>query len=278
MLLVLTIKQAYYQNNGEKMNKSICSLKTFGMFSFLGLCILASSVSAKEYVSQSKATEVIELYTSEGCSSCPPADRWLSTLKNRPELFKELIPMSFHVDYWDYIGWKDRFAKPAYSLRQRQYVKTRAVSQAYTPQMVANSGEWRAFISGQRQWVPNEKNVGVLKATIQDNADSMFVRFARHQPSFNASSQKKYSQYVLNVAVLGMGLTSRVTAGENHGNQLNHDFVVLNHQQQTVAANPAQWKMLVPKVPNAGQTQSAVAIWLSEPGTQKIIQATGGYL
>ena len=260
------------------MNKPTQTLKTLGLFGFISLCALANSVSAKEYASQSKATEVIELFTSEGCSSCPPADRWLSTLKNKPELFKRVIPMTFHVDYWDYIGWKDRFAKPAYSLRQRQYVKTRAVSQAYTPQMVANSGEWRAFISGQRKWVPNENNVGVLKATIQDNAETMFVRFAPYKPSFNASSQKKYSQYVLNVAVLGMGLTSRVTAGENHGNQLNHDFVVLNHQKQTVQANPAQWKMPVPKIPEVGQTQSAVAIWISEPETQKIIQATGGYL
>ena len=260
------------------MNTPIRSLSTISLFILLGLCVLAGTASAKEYVSESKATEVIELYTSEGCSSCPPADRWLSTLKNKSELFTKLIPMSFHVDYWDYIGWKDRFAKPAYSLRQRQYVNTRAVSQAYTPQMVANSGEWRGFISGQRQWVPNEKNVGVLKATIQDNSDAMFIRFAPYQPSFNASSQKKHSQYVLNVAILGMGLNSSVTAGENHGVHLKHDFVVLNHQKQTVAANPAQWKMDVPKIPNAGQTKSAVAIWISEPGTQKIIQAAGGYL
>ena len=186
--------------------------------------------------------------------------------------------MAFHVDYWNSMEWEDRFAKPAYSLRQRKYVTTQAVSQSYTPQMVANSGEWRGFISGQREWIPNEENVGVLKATIQDNSEAMFVRFARHQPSFNISSQKKYNHYILNVAVLGMGLSSRVTGGENHGIELSHDFVVLNHKKTKVAANPAQWKLAVPVIPKAGQTQSAVAIWLSEPDTQRIIQATGGYL
>jgi len=261
-----------------KLNLSINKLRILGTSTLIGLGLLASSLHAKEFASQNNATEVIELYTSEGCSSCPPADRWLSSLKNNSETFKSLIPMAFHVDYWDYIGWKDRFAKPVYSLRQRQYIQSGSVSQAYTPQMVANSGEWRGFISGQREWVPNEKNVGVLKATVQDNSDQLFVRFSPQKSNWNTASSKKYEKYVLNVAVLGMGLSSRVTAGENHDTVLNHDFVVLNHKKQTVAANPAQWKVTMPATPNAGQTQSAVAIWLSESGSQRIIQATGGYL
>lgn len=253
-------------------------LKTIGLISLVSLFILNSTVSAKAFISQKSATEVIELYTSEGCSSCPPADQWLSTLKDKPETFKSLIPMAFHVDYWDYIGWQDRFAKPVYSLRQRQYINTGGVSQAYTPQMVANSNEWRGFISGQRKWVPNDKTVGVLKATVQDNADTMFVHFAPHKPDYNADSQKKHRNYVLNVAILGMGLSSRVTAGENHNTTLNHDFVVLKHQKQTVIANPAQWQVAMPAIPEVGQTHSAVAIWISEPESQRIIQATGGYL
>lgn len=260
------------------MNHPKIKLNILGASTLIGLALLTSPLSAKEFVSQNNATEVIELYTSEGCSSCPPADRWLSSLKHNSETFKSLIPMAFHVDYWDYIGWKDRFAKPVYSLRQRQYVATGSVSQSYTPQMVANSGEWRGYISGQREWVPNDKNVGVLKATVQDNSDELTVRFAPHQRSWTTGSDKKYSNYVLNVAILGMGLSSRVTAGENHDRTLNHDFVVLDHQKLTVAANPAQWRVKMPATPNAGQTRSAVAVWLSEPNTQQIIQATGGYL
>ena len=244
----------------------------------ISLSVLSTTISAKEMQSGVKATEVIELFTSEGCSSCPPAERWLSNLKNRADTFKSVIPMAFHVDYWDYIGWKDRFAKPEYSNRQRQYVQAGGVSQSYTPQLVANSGEWRGFIAGQREWVPNDKNVGVLKASLPENSDSIFVRFAPYKRGYNQSSQKKYDQYVLNVAVLGMGLSTKVTAGENHDRTLNHDFVVLNHQAKRVNANPAQWKVSKPSIPDVGQNGSALAVWLSEPGTQKIIQAVGGYL
>lgn len=251
------------------MNRLNHKIKTLSLVTLISLGFLSSVASAKEFISQNNATEVIELFTSEGCSSCPPADRWLSTLKNKSETFKSIIPMSFHVDYWDYIGWKDRFAKNEYTQRQRQYVATSGVSQAYTPQMVTNSNEWRGFISGQRKWVPNERDVGVLKVTLPDNAKEMVVRFAPNE---------KRDNYVINVAILGMGLISKVTSGENHDRTLKHDFVVLKHQEQAVAGNPSAWKVALPAIPNAGQAQSAVAVWLSEPGTQRIIQATGGYL
>ena len=64
---------------------------------------------------------MLELFTSQGCSSCPPADAWLSGLVQRSGLWREVIPLAFHVDYWDRIGWKDRFANPGYSERQRDY-------------------------------------------------------------------------------------------------------------------------------------------------------------
>lgn len=242
------------------------------------LATVSNYASAKEYISQSKATEVIELFTSEGCSSCPPAERWLNSLKTNPELFKSLIPMAFHVDYWDYIGWKDRFAKPAYSLRQRQYINEGSVSQAYTPQLVANSNEWRGFISGQRQWVRNDENVGVLKATIDDNAKSIFVNFSSDQANTKAAKLKKASYYRINVAILGMDLSSEVTGGENHGIRLHHDFVVLNQKQQKVSATTASWQIPMPIIPDVGQKQSAIVIWLSAPDSQRIIQAAGGYL
>lgn len=75
---------------------------------------------------------VVELFTSEGCSSCPPADQYLTELAQR----RDLLPLSFHVDYWDYIGWQDRFAAPAFSQRQRDYAKAKGERMVYTPQMV----------------------------------------------------------------------------------------------------------------------------------------------
>ncbi|MGH8858585.1 MAG: DUF1223 domain-containing protein, partial [Polaromonas sp.] len=78
-------------------------------------------------------TPVIELYTSEGCSSCPPADKWASSLKD-----KGLVVQAFHVGYWDYIGWVDRFAAPAYTARQREIAARNNLRSIYTPQAVLN--------------------------------------------------------------------------------------------------------------------------------------------
>lgn len=75
-----------------------------------------------------------------------------------------------------------------------------------------------------------------------------------------------------------MGLSSDVTAGENHGVTLKHDFVVLSHQARTVAAGASAWLLAKPQIPQRGQRNSAIAVWLSVPGSQTVVQATGGYL
>src|ERR1700750_3357290 len=78
---------------------------------------------------------VLELFTSEGCSSCPPADRLLPQLASADA---KILPLSFHVDYWDRLGWKDPFSNAAFSERQRAYINTLKIDGAYTPQMIVN--------------------------------------------------------------------------------------------------------------------------------------------
>ena len=87
--------------------------------------------------------DLIELYTSEGCSSCPPADRWVSSLQDEPGLWRDFIPLAFHVDYWDYIGWVDRFASPAFTARQYRYAAQQSMRTVYTPGFFNNGKEWR---------------------------------------------------------------------------------------------------------------------------------------
>src|SRR5688572_19390910 len=82
------------------------------------------------------APMVVELFTSEGCSSCPPADAFMEDLAQR----QYVLPLSFHVDYWDYIGWKDRFADPVFTNRQRAYAEAQGTSMVYTPQMIVEIG------------------------------------------------------------------------------------------------------------------------------------------
>lgn len=217
---------------------------------------------AQEWSSGPNKTDVVELFTSEGCSSCPPADRWLSSLKQDPDLFADFIPMAFHVDYWDYIGWKDRFAKPEFSQRQRQYVREGHVSQSYTPGFVINSKEWRDWFRGEQTWDGASTEVGVLKARLSKD-NNLKVEFA-------GQGAKR-----LHVAFLGMGLTTPVRAGENRGRQLAHDFVVLKMMSVT---GEGAWAVSLPEVLDAGQKRTAIAAWVTPSDSLEIIQATGGYL
>src|SRR5690348_12165742 len=95
---------------------------------------------------------LLELYTSEGCDTCPPAEEWLSKLERDPRLWKQLVPLAFHVDYWDYLGWKDPFDSHAYTARQ-QAIAAGADSLAgrviYTPQFVVDGKDWRGWFTGQ---------------------------------------------------------------------------------------------------------------------------------
>jgi len=105
---------------------------------FITICILFCLTSLSwaediEFNSGNKKVALVELYTSQGCSSCPPADEWLNTLKDKPGLWSKFVPVAFHVDYWDYLGWKDSFSKKEYSSRQRLHRKQGNVKVVYTP-------------------------------------------------------------------------------------------------------------------------------------------------
>ncbi|MDG5500261.1 DUF1223 domain-containing protein [Marinobacter sp. BGYM27] len=230
--------------------------------SILLICLLPSLATAQEWQSGSTKTDVVELFTSEGCSSCPPADKWLSSLKTNPALFSGFIPMAFHVDYWDYIGWEDPFAKPEYTERQREYVREGRVSQSYTPGIVINSQEWRDWFRGKRSWNDDKQNVGQLKARLGDDGQL--------EANFNGAHAGR-----LHVALLGMGLTTEVKAGENRGKLLSHDFVVL---KMISVAGSKYWSLKLPAIPDAGQQSMAIAIWVTPGSALGIIQATGGFI
>ena len=237
-------------------------LMTFMLLSQSFQCYANQSFQSTE-----QASTVVELYTSQGCSSCPPADAWLSKLKQHPNLFSEIVPLAFHVDYWDYIGWKDPFAKNAHSLRQQQLAREHAISAIYTPGFVVNSQEWRTWFRN-RLAVPPKPSLspGVLKGNIQKNTLSV---------EFNDRSQPSHTNTLLNVAYLGMGLKTHITAGENHQRHLKHDFVVLDHWN---AEGKNKWEMTLKPVPDFGQTETALVIWISTKENLKIIQATGTLL
>lgn len=166
---------------------------------------------------------LLELYTSEGCSSCPPADRFISNLNTArsPVLgLDRVVPLSLHVDYWNDIGWKDRFSQPLFTQRQRWLSGLVGSRTIYTPEVFVSGRELRSWNDGTRAAIeqinarPAEAEITIALGTAADNA--LPVEIA-------ASSAKKGSLYL---ALYENALTTDVKAGENRGAQLHHDYVV----------------------------------------------------
>ena len=109
------------------------------------LLVALSSAAAEpgHFASGPARVALIELYTSEGCSSCPPADKWLGELRDDPGLWRDFVPVEFHVNYWDNLGWKDRLSAPEFTAREYAYASDWGSSNVYTPCFVRNGAEWR---------------------------------------------------------------------------------------------------------------------------------------
>ena len=112
----------------------------------LASIILASAIACGDqlrFESGEKRVALVELFTSEGCSSCPPAERTLSKLTTHPSLWKTFVPVAFHVNYWDNLGWKDRLASVEFTRRQHTYASGWRSDTVYTPEFVLNGREWQ---------------------------------------------------------------------------------------------------------------------------------------
>jgi hypothetical protein len=162
-------------------------------------------------------------YTSEGCSSCPPADKWLGGLKQDTSKF---TPLAFHVDYWDYIGWKDKFSKAEYSDRQRKTAAFGGAGFVYTPQFVMNGRDFKGWDNSRL----NEKIESSQKLASRANLSLDAVTQANGDITLKASVQAVKPADAKNsdvfVALYENKLVSQVKAGENSGRELKHDYVV----------------------------------------------------
>ena len=203
-----------------------------------GVAYAASADVQCSAASSTTEPVVVELYTSEGCNSCPPADRWLSQAVARAGKARDgsamFIPLAFHVDYWDYIGWKDVFAQPAFAQRQGALARNGGASGVYTPQVFVNGRDDRNWT---RDAVALAGTGGVAtKATVKFNVSSAWrddaVTISGKLAEPSASVRLRY-------AVTENGLVTAVKAGENKGETLRHDAVVRAHGPLTADGNGA---------------------------------------
>ena len=217
----------------------------------------------------SKAT-LVELYSSEGCSSCPPAEAWLTNLKDSPDLWTNIFPVAFHVDYWDGLGWPDRFAKPAYTQRQRNYAAQLGQDSVYTPEFVTGGREWRGWFHGERK--PSNENATSGELTLQVKDAGKKIS-AVYLPTSGADSKA----YTVNVALLGVNILSDVKGGENGGRQLQHDFIVLDFASKPLIKGQSFESGPIELKPSTGDSPGAIVAWVSD-SDGSIVQIAGGWL
>lgn len=218
--------------------------------------------------------QLVELYSSESCSSCPPADNWISTLKDNPGLWKTFVPVVFHVDYWNDLGWKDGLSSNAMTKRQQDVAHTWTEPSVYTPAVVVDGREWREWSS---QSLPAKDKTTKLQVLIYQNSAGEFDVVVR-----GLERQSKEDKFIVRMAKLGMGLSSNVTSGENSGRLLKHNFVILDWNSMPVSASSSKatfhFGTSFVSSEEKGAPKTAVVAWIEKIGKPVPLQAAGGYL
>jgi hypothetical protein len=228
--------------------------------------MLASTAFSMENCSAKSAAQlvpVVELYTSEGCSSCPPADEWLSTLKAAHKEGK-VVAQAFHVNYWDYIGWKDRFAAPAYTQRQRELSARTNLNSIYTPQVAKNGITVRGY---------DEKSILASNTPAQASIELQQTEANRFEAKIAPTqSGAAWSAYF---TVTEHEHISRVNAGENKGETLKHDFVVRQYVPlgQFSGAQTLKFSSLAPTLTNGKAHPRQINLVITDPKGGKALQA-----
>jgi len=225
----------------------------------LSLALLGAAASAAtcQAVSGPSVPTVVELYTSEGCSSCPPADHWLSSLKDRDDV----IALAYHVDYWDSASWRDRFAQPAFSQRQDASRRTTGARFSYTPQVVVDGKD-----------APDRPfpELGSVHGKASTPVSLKLVRGA-DDVELTVSTGSSGTPAKGFVAVVDDGLTSHVKGGENRGATLHHDAVVREYVSWSAAESSQTLRVTPTTAPEPGTSRHWVAVAVDDLG--KPVQA-----
>lgn len=253
----------------------------------LALFVLPVTVqSADTVLSQSQVGTVksplnrvvlLELYTSEGCSSCPPADHFMSGLKAAGISDKQLIPVAFHVTYWDYIGWKDRFAKKKYDERQRELAHKNRKKTVYTPQFILSGDDYRSYatFSEDVNKLAAEKAMVDLELTVKalpdrQSADRLLLNL---KTDISSSKVDDVGFYLL---VLEDNLASDVNDGENNGEKLHHDYVVrqlLGPYYQSKPEDQTNREQTIVLQPEWKREDLSIVAFAENPLTGEVLQA-----
>ena len=194
----------------------------------LTIAMLTPALGAECTVkSGERRVALLELYTSEGCSSCPSADEWVSKLPSKGLTSDRIVPLAFHVDYWNYLGWRDVFSQSNFAERQRQTAQINRSGFVYTPQLVLNGKDYRRGIL----WDDTNERIKEINQQ-KPLADISLILSAPSVDQLHVSGEivvpgalvRQNAQAYL--ALFENNLSNDIKAGENSGRTLHHDFVV----------------------------------------------------
>jgi hypothetical protein len=237
----------------------------------LSAALLATRATPRpEPARVSGGTVVLELFTSQGCSSCPPADRLLSRIG--AETFGgTVIPLSFHVDYWNYLGWRDPFSSAQWSARQKDYARVIG-SQVYTPQLVVDGASQLVGSSERhvRSEIARRLEVADAGAVVIDAVS--FAGDALHV-QLHAKLPQRAPGASLVVVLFENGVTTRVTSGENTDRTLTNDFIARSLTRAAdvhPAGTDSRVSLDIPIDPGWRRDRLGIAAYLQDPETLEI--------
>ena len=240
-------------------------------FAALILLFLGSHAGAQCVAESGPGTAVlVELYTSEGCSSCPPADRWLSSL-GQSYARADVVPLALHVDYWDYIGWKDPYAKRELSLRQRKLSQLQRLALVYTPQVLLQGRDFPGW--GSKAFHESIARINAQPARARMRLALLGVEGRGMEVEASAELGERADDAALYLAVYASNLRNRVRAGENRGRVLNHDYVVLEWQGPFAISNRRVERRRLALLPGANAANSGVVAFVQNRPTGEVLQA-----
>lgn len=166
-------------------------------------------------------TALLELYTSEGCSSCPPADAWLAALRSNGLYPGRVVPLALHVDYWNYLGWEDPYSQELFSRRQHHLARLQRATTVYTPQFMLNGSEFR-------RW-HNQGEDAIQRVNLTEPRAAIALTLAREANRMDivakAHAKDSGDRADMFVVLYENNLSTRIRAGENKGRTLRHEFV-----------------------------------------------------
>ena len=220
-------------------------------------------------------TALVELYTSEGCDSCPPADRWLSSLASRGHGPDRVVPIALHVDYWDYIGWKDPYARALFSSRQRRLAQAMRAKVVYTPQVLLQGEDFRRWQGPGFDEAVAKINARPSRARIELSLGSAAGGHFPVEVRAEVLEATQRADAGLYLAAYENKLVSAVGAGENRGKTLTHDYVAFEWVGPLGFGPDGRLstRRSLPLLPKAVPANSGVVAFVQTRSNAEVLQA-----